>query len=125
MELDKWIFENIFKLTNYCHICNGTGHITTTSVTQVCPCCQGHGEIEIPKYSSDMAAAWRLVDEMRLRYSMNFFCLSVLTSRNWFATFEKTWSMNSQENMYNLKSEKTAPMAICLAAKRAINEIKL
>ncbi len=78
----------------------------------------------LPKYSSDMAAAWEVVEHVRKYSGRNAFSLFGPSdeSEAWFCGFERKWHGRQFENIYDLEAGDTAAHAICLAAIKAIKE---
>jgi hypothetical protein len=67
--------------------------------------------IEVPHYSTDLSAAWQLVE--RIREPGHAFHLSRFDPCIWLATF--------RDDGYAAQAE-TAPLAICRAALKAVRE---
>lgn len=77
----------------------------------------------VPRYSTDIASAWLVVEKMRENIK------DVLTlagpsdeTPKWWATFDKKWHGRASQNLFEWESGDTAPHAICLAALKAVGE---
>lgn len=79
-----------------------------------------------PKYSTDIAAAWEVIEHIQKTQIRNVFSLFSPTdeSNSWFAVFEKKWHGHSLENFYDWPNGESAPHAICLSALRVIKELQ-
>ena len=87
-----------------------------SGVHYFCSCAENGGRtdphVEIPPFSTDIAAAWMVVERMReLGW---FFEVSAECDSQWVAYFDK--------ERYASEAADTAPLAICRAALRARGE---
>lgn len=78
--------------------------------------CEAVRSDEIPAYSTDIAAAWEVVEKMRVD-GFNFQIHNVNEQVNWVALF---WKKGTVGDPY-LAVEVFAPHAICLAALKPAN----
>lgn len=76
---------------------------------------------KVPPFSTDIAAAWVVVEHMRLTSTRDCFCLWSPTDESsaWFALFDRKWHGRSE--VYEGEAGETAAHAICLAALKAVN----
>jgi hypothetical protein len=77
----------------------------------------------IEPYSTDIAAAWEVVEHMRTTHWLDVFSLMSPSdeSKFWFAGFEKKWHGRSYAGIYDREAGDTAPHAICAAALKAVS----
>lgn len=97
-----------------CPMCNGTGKGEGHGAGLTCWACSV-GTPVVPAYSSDIAAAWRVVERLQQDgYSIR---LSNKTM-NWC-----WWCYIIGEETESVVQESTAPEAICLAALKAVGHL--
>lgn len=70
----------------------------------------------IPHYSTDIAAAWQVVEKMRER-GLN---VSITADYGWRAPWECCMYLPGAREQWPCADADTAPMAICLAARKAL-----
>jgi hypothetical protein len=84
-----------------------------------------NSENELPFYSSSIEEAWKVMDQVRKIHWRDVVSLFSPTdeSKLWFCHFEKKWHGRdgSVVEIYDMESGETAPLAICLAALRALD----
>jgi hypothetical protein len=75
-----------------------------------------------PKYSTDIAAAWKVVEHVRKVSRMDCFSLYSPTdeSIHWYAIFDRKYHGRGYESVYDGEQGESAPHAICLAALKAM-----
>jgi len=73
---------------------------------------------EVPYFSDDIAAAWQVVEKMREKYVIN---IEIDCENTWV----ELWRDSTDEPYKQVADEygDTAPLAICLAALRAVGAI--
>lgn len=76
------------------------------------------GAAEVPDYSTDIAAAWRVVEKLHLDYRVSFILERNEEHPNKKGLWQAILVMPKESKGYHAQ-EKTAPYAICLAALRA------
>lgn len=105
-ELDAWIAEHVMGLKNVRD--NGIG-----SKFHGPPSSEIGLPAVVPHYSTDIAAAWEVVEKM------DHYMVTVWRPNMKIERFQCVLSMDSKvSDAYAT----TAPMAICLAAKKALEE---
>lgn len=78
---------------------------------------------DIPHYSTDIAAAWQVVEKLRERsFYSSYTDLSLDTGKGWYS-----WHFHDHRPLSAYSSDATAstvPLAICLAALKAVGAIE-
>lgn len=88
----------------------------------ICQCDPAHIHNEnngqLPEYSTDIAAAWIVVEWIRKHRWRGILTLAGPSDEttSWWATFEHKWHGRSGDNLYDWEPGETASHAICLAA---------
>jgi hypothetical protein len=76
-----------------------------------------NSRIEVPHYSTDIAAAWQVIEKM---YEYGCHIVSIAAVREWRAKYECViGAIGNVHTEINVDAD-TAPMAICLAALKVI-----
>lgn len=80
--------------------------------------CGCEGDLEIPPYSTDIAAAWTVVEHMRKHNVRGVLTLVTPTDdcKHYRAFFSKKWAEDLDKYPDDTGMADTASMAICLAA---------
>lgn len=112
-ELDALIHTRVMGLPLRCTRCEGQGAVPGSNGD--CFICRGTGEMAVHDYSTDIAAAWKVVEKLReLKLQ---FELRVSPGTLWvvWVTRLSLVPFQDDEHLSEVKAE-TVPHAICLAA---------
>jgi hypothetical protein len=71
---------------------------------------------DVPAYSTDIAAAWEVISEMQRR-GWSFILDDMCSGKTYQCHFER-----ERTEVYNVTDIETVPLAICLAALKAVGE---
>lgn len=111
-ELDALVAEKVMGLfVDRSHETNGQFHAKGAGVEYIGFEMGGWDEV-VPKYSTDIAAAWQVAEKLN-EILQSEFCLSCVNGE-W--TVYRCWHTDSEP----LGWAPTAPLAICIAALRAV-----
>lgn len=111
-ELDILIAENVMKLTR----------VTETDIFADLNTGPHFPALVLPKYSTDIAAAWEVVEHFSGRYTK--IILSKHAGRGYFLSIYSDGDQKGDQTQsgfaFPYQGAETAPHAICLAALRAV-----
>ena len=112
-ELDVLIAEKVMCWINFHEIVIGGQHKWCGSSSQW----DGLGEL-VPQYSSEIAAAWQVVEKLKELSATNIVIEMLQYSEEWWC--EVRGISNSKGESLQSAKDKTAPLVICKAALKAL-----
>ena len=113
-EMDYLIYKEVFNKPPIIH-CRGCGENVVITQNNCTNCGVSAGW---PDYSTDIAAAWEVVEKMK---KTHLICIQFYGTKwpTWEAGFAKKISGGGNE-LWVSKEDNTAPLAICKAALMAV-----
>jgi len=107
-ELDVIIGEKVMDFPG----CDNCGEKTG------CGCAMADIGSSLPQYSTDLYAAWLVVEKLREKYDGHFSLLAFTT--NWRAGWDTPCGEDPTRSFKRFVEAPTAPLAICLAALEVV-----
>ena len=82
---------------------------------------EGTSHLNVPQYSTDIAAAWQVVEKIRTKYPVIRISTGDLMGKYWQCHMADAWREVSHEDDSDwFANAPTAPLAICRAALLAV-----
>ena len=126
-ELDALIAEKVMGLTRHdeSYVAEGVGKVLRFVWRDGCGDCVYSGDMFLPHYSTNIADAWEVVEKLGRWRGFDFMLVMPDPEQTFHLhTYEAGWyeATNDGPERRVVSDADTAPLAICLAALKAVSQ---